>query len=158
MSRASFARRPDAKTSRSNRRAETARDIYTATPEKRAQIIRNQQGLARTQRARQNWIQTRDQRVKNAAGTGMRPVKVGNTATKPAKGSAAAQKIEQAKGRTKVLTQSKNALNQQLKSINAQIKQAGPSAGGLRLQKLQIQDRLSQLRRDIAASKAAARG
>jgi len=80
------------------------------------------------------------------------------SAAKPAKGSAAAQKIEQAKGRTKVLTQSKNALNQQLKSINAQIKQAGPSAGGLRLQKLQIQDRLSQLRRDIAASKAAARG
>lgn len=79
-------------------------------------------------------------------------------AAKPAKGSAAAQKIEQAKGRTKVLTQSKNALNQQLKAINAQIKQAGPSAGGLRLQKLQIQDRLSQLRRDIAASKAAARG
>lgn len=79
-------------------------------------------------------------------------------AAKPPRGSQAATKIEQAKGRTAVLTQSKNALNQQLKSLNAQIKAAGPSAGGLRLQKLQIQDRLAQLRRDITASKAAARG
>jgi hypothetical protein len=79
-------------------------------------------------------------------------------AAKPPKGSQAATKIEQAKGRTAVLTQSKNALNQQLKSLNAQIKAAGPSAGGLRLQKLQIQDRLAQVRRDITASKAAARG
>jgi len=82
----------------------------------------------------------------------------GAASAKPPKGSQAATKIEQAKGRTAVLTQSKNALNQQLKSLNAQIKAAGPSAGGLRLQKLQIQDRLAQVRRDITASKAAARG
>lgn len=82
MSKASFARRPSPKTSRSNRRAETARDIYTASPEKRKQIIRNQKSLARTDRARQNWTQTREDRIKNAEGTGMSFVKIGRKSRK----------------------------------------------------------------------------
>ena len=82
-SKASFARRPSAKTAKSNRRAETAKEIYSATPERQAQIVRNQKGLARTEKARQNWMQTREQRIKNAEGTGLPPVKVGNKTAKP---------------------------------------------------------------------------
>ena len=81
-SKESFARRPSAKTAKSNRRAETAKEIYSATPERQAQIIRNQKGLARTEKARQNWMQTREQRIKNAEGTGLPPVKVGKKTRK----------------------------------------------------------------------------
>lgn len=76
----------------------------------------------------------------------------------PPAGSFAANKIEMAKGRSAVLSKQKDSLNNQLKAVNAQIKDAGASAGGLRLQKLQIQSRLMDTRRDLTASRAAQRG
>lgn len=78
-----------------------------------------------------------------------------SAASRPAPGSFAATKIEQAKGRSAVLGQQKSALNKQLKQVNSQIKGAGTNSGGLRLQKLQVQDRLNQTRADLAKSKAA---
>jgi hypothetical protein len=76
----------------------------------------------------------------------------------PPKGSFAANKIEMAKGRSAVLSKQKDSLNKQLKTVNAKIKEAGPSAGAYRLEKLQIQSRLSETRLALGQSKAAARG
>lgn len=78
-------------------------------------------------------------------------------ATAPAAGSFAANNIEIAKGRSAVLSKQKDSLNKQLKAVNAQIKEAGPNAGAYRLQKLQIQSRLSETRVALSQSKAAAR-
>lgn len=89
---------------------------------------------------------------------GLNPGAIKPKMSTPAKGSFAATKIEQAKGRSTVLGQQKASLNEQLRQVNAQIKEAGPSAGALRLKKLQIQDRLQSIRRDLSASKSAARG
>lgn len=89
---------------------------------------------------------------------GLRASAVKPKSTPAPKGSLAATKIEQAKGRSSVLTQQKTALNKQLKQVNSQIKEAGPNAGGLRLQKLQIQDRLQSTRRSLSASQLASRG
>lgn len=75
----------------------------------------------------------------------------------PAPGSFAANKIEMAKGRSAVLGKQKDSLNKQLKAVNAQIKEAGPNAGAYRLQKLQIQSRLSETRLSLSQSKASAR-
>lgn len=60
-------------------RADTAKDIYTATPSKARQIIRNQARLARTPRAQNNQLTTRADRLSQAKGTGLSMVKV----TKP---------------------------------------------------------------------------
>jgi len=60
-------------------RADTAKDIYTATPSKARQIIRNQARLARTPRAQSNQLTTRADRLSQAKGTGLSMVKV----TKP---------------------------------------------------------------------------
>ena len=145
------------------RQAAAAKPKRTRTPESlrmsRAKQIEKRRGMNISNPAA--WRpESAGRMAANAARTQERAMAFykGAASAKPPKGSQAATKIEQAKGRTAVLTQSKNALNQQLKSLNAQIKAAGPSAGGLRLQKLQIQDRLAQVRRDITASKAAARG
>jgi hypothetical protein len=74
---------------RSQLRADTAVAIYKAPSAKeRNQIIRNQKGLAKSERAKQNWLQTRDMRVANAQGTGLSPVRVGGKvkpASKPAR-------------------------------------------------------------------------
>jgi len=75
----------------------------------------------------------------------------------PAAGSLAANKIEMAKGRSAVLTKQKDSLNKQLKAVNVQIKEAGPNAGAYRLQKLQIQSRLSETRLSLSQAKAATR-
>lgn len=60
-------------------RADTAKDIYTATPSKARQIIRNQARLARTPRAQNNQLTTRADRLSQAKGAGLSMVKV----TKP---------------------------------------------------------------------------
>jgi hypothetical protein len=78
-------------------------------------------------------------------------------AAKPPAGSQAANKIEMAKGRASVMQKQKDIQNKQLKEINAKIKEAGPNAGGLRLQKLQIQSRLQETRGNLAQAKAASR-
>lgn len=88
-----------------------------------------------------------------------RDTKAGQQApSTPPAGSQAAIKIEQAKGRSEVLTNQRDSLNKQLKDINQKIKDAGPNAGAYRLQKLQIQDRLQSTRRSLAEAKSAARG
>ena len=78
-------------------------------------------------------------------------------AAKPPAGSQAANKIELAKGRASVMQKQKDIQNKRLKEINAKIKEAGPNAGGLRLQKLQIQSRLQEARSNLAQAKAASR-
>ena len=78
-------------------------------------------------------------------------------AAKPPAGSQAANKIELAKGRASVMQKQKDNQNKQLREINAKIKEAGPNAGGLRLQKLQIQSRLQEARDNLAQAKAASR-
>jgi hypothetical protein len=104
--------------------------------------------------------------VAKAAGKGFRLPRSQRTTTPqaaakpstPPKGSFAANKIEMAKGRSAVLSKQKDSLNKQLKTVNAKIKEAGPSAGAYRLEKLQIQSRLSETRLALGQSKAAARG
>jgi hypothetical protein len=88
---------------------------------------------------------------------GLRP-QVAAKPSPPPKGSLAANKMEMAKGRSAVLSKQKDSLNKQLKAVNAQIKEAGPSAAAYRLEKLQIQSRLSETRLALGQSKAAARG
>jgi len=72
-------RRPSEKQSKSNRRAQTAVDIYSASGSKRSQIIRNQNRLARTERAQNNQMRTREARLAEANATGLPMIKV----TKP---------------------------------------------------------------------------
>ena len=74
-------RRPSAKQSKSNRRAQTAADIYSSSGAKRNQLIRNQARLARTERARGNQLPTRDVRVAQAKAANLPLIKV----TKPKK-------------------------------------------------------------------------
>ena len=62
-----------------------------------------------------------------------------------------------AKGRSSVMQGRKNTQNQQLREINAKIKEAGPNAGAYRLQKLQIQNRLQETRSSFNQSQAASR-
>ena len=57
-------------------------------------------------------------------------------------------------GRIADLTKFRNSQRTQLKEINRKIKEAGPQAGGLRLQKLKIQDRLNQLNSDLVRANA----
>jgi hypothetical protein len=57
-------------------------------------------------------------------------------------------------GRVADLTKFRNFQRTQLKEINRKIKEAGPQAGGLRLQKLKIQDRLNQLNSDLVRAGA----
>jgi hypothetical protein len=83
--------------------------------------------------------------------------KQAKAAAKPPANSQAANKIELAKGRASVMQRQKDSQNKQLKEINAKIKEAGPNAGGLRLQKLQIQSRLQEARSNLAQAKAASR-
>lgn len=98
-----------------------------------------------------------------AAGTvgkskGLKPGAIKPRAAAPPKGSLAANKMEMAKGRSAVLGKQKDSLNKQLREVNAKIKEAGPSAGAYRLQKLQIQSKLSEARRNLRQSQSAARG
>ena len=74
-------RRPSAKQNKSNRRAQTALDIYGSSGTKRSQLIRNQARLARTERARGNQLPTRDVRVSQAKAANLPLIKV----TKPKK-------------------------------------------------------------------------
>lgn len=74
-------RRPSAKQSKSNRRAQTAADIYSSSGAKRNQLIRNQARLARTEKARGNQLPTRDVRVAQAKAANLPLIKV----TKPKK-------------------------------------------------------------------------
>ena len=74
------------------------------------------------------------------------------------KGSYANTKAEQAKGRAAVMAKAKGSLNKQLRDVNAKIKEAGPSAGAYRLEKLKIQGRLQEARGNLSQAKAAARG
>ena len=67
---------------RSQVRTESALKIYKGG-EAAQREIRNAQGLARTERARNNWVQTRDQRLANAKAASMPLVGVGK-APKPA--------------------------------------------------------------------------
>lgn len=89
---------------------------------------------------------------------GLKPGAIKPRAAAPAKGSLAANKMEMAKGRSAVLGKQKDSLNKQLREVNAKIKEAGPSAGAYRLQKLQIQSRLSETRSSLRQSQSAARG
>ncbi|MFZ9759677.1 MAG: hypothetical protein ACO3CJ_09535 [Burkholderiaceae bacterium] len=91
---------------------------------------------------------------------GLKPgtIKPRSGSAKPAAGSVAANKIEMAKGRSAVLGAQKASLNKQLREVNAKIKDAGPNAGAYRLEKLKIQSRLTDTRRSLSASQAAARG
>lgn len=118
---------------------------------------RNKSGLNPPTAARENQASRVARAERRIAGQKRATAKPA-AAAKPAAGSLAATRIEQSKGRASVLSQQKSALNKQLKQISTQIKEAGPSAGGLRLQKLQIQDRLNQTRRDLSAAQSAVRG
>ena len=69
-------RRPSAKQNKSNRRAQTALDIYGSSGTKRSQLIRNQARLARTERARGNQLPTRDVRVAQAKAANLPLIKV----------------------------------------------------------------------------------
>lgn len=70
-------RRPDAKTSRSNRRVEQARAIYMGAS---VQSISNYaKGVARTSKARNNWMQPRSARVAQAKRAGLPLVTVSST-------------------------------------------------------------------------------
>jgi hypothetical protein len=74
-------------------------------------------------------------------------------AAAPPKGSLADTKMQWAKGDLSVHKERQKVLNQKLKDINLKIKEAGPFSGGLRLEKLKIQDSLSQARLDVASAK-----
>lgn len=87
---------------------------------------------------------------------GLKPGALNPKAAAPAKGSLAANKMEMAKGRSAVLGKQKDSLNKQLREVNAKIKEAGPNAGAYRLQKLQIQSRLSETRSSLGKSQTAA--
>jgi len=61
-------------------RADTAKDIYSApSTKRRAQIVRNQAGIARTERAKNNSMRLRSDRLAEAQATGLSMIKV----TKP---------------------------------------------------------------------------
>jgi hypothetical protein len=63
-------------------RADTAKDIYSApSTKRRAQIVRNQAGIARTERAKNNSMRLRSDRLAEAKATGLSMIKV----TRPAK-------------------------------------------------------------------------
>ena len=65
---------------RRQNRADTAKDIYSApSAKRRAQIVRNQAGIARTERAKNNSMRLRSDRLAEAKATGLSMVKV----TKP---------------------------------------------------------------------------
>jgi len=65
---------------RRQNRADTAKDIYSApSAKRRAQIVRNQAGLARTERAKNNSMRLRSDRLAEAKATGLSMIKV----TKP---------------------------------------------------------------------------
>ena len=96
-------------------------------------------------------------RTSRPAGTIRKPRGTARAAAKPPAGSQAANKIELAKGRASVMQKQKAIQNKRLKEINAKIKEAGPNAGGLRLQKLQIQSRLQEARSSLAQAQAASR-
>jgi hypothetical protein len=57
-------------------------------------------------------------------------------------------------GRVAELTKFRDSQRKQLKEINQKIKDAGPLAGGLRLEKLKIRDRLNQLNSDLVRAGA----
>jgi hypothetical protein len=57
-------------------------------------------------------------------------------------------------GQVAELTRFRDSQRKQLKEIKQKIKEAGPRAGGLRLEKLKIQDRLNQLNKDLVRSNA----
>jgi len=83
-----------------------------------------------------------------------KPQKSKGSAAKPQAPSRAASNpariSPKTNGRVAELTRFRNSHRKQLKEINQKIKEAGPNAGGLRLQKLKIQDRLNQLNTDLA--------
>jgi hypothetical protein len=61
-------------------RADTAKDIYSApSTKRRAQIVRNQAGIARTERAKNNSMRLRSDRLAESKATGLPMIKV----TKP---------------------------------------------------------------------------
>nr|BAR36520.1 hypothetical protein [uncultured Mediterranean phage uvMED] len=63
-------------------RADTAKSIYSApSTKRRAQIVRNQAGIARTERAKNNSMRLRSDRLAEAKATGLPMIKV----TRPAK-------------------------------------------------------------------------
>jgi hypothetical protein len=71
---------------RRQNRADTAKDIYSApSAKRRAQIVGNQRGLARTERAKNNSMRLRSDRLAEAKATGLSMIKV----TRPAKPAAA---------------------------------------------------------------------
>ena len=62
-----------------------------------------------------------------------------------------------AKGRSSVMQGQKDIQNQKLREINAKIKEAGPNAGAYRLEKLQIQSRLQEIRSNLGQAQAASK-
>ena len=59
-----------------------------------------------------------------------------------------------ATGRVEQLTLAKRSIDKQIRQINQQIRDAGPSAGPYRLEKLKLQDRSQTLARQIRAASA----
>ena len=96
-------------------------------------------------------------KVKRDPGAANKAERIKPAAAKPAAGSLAANRIEMAKGRASVMQDRKDAQNQQLREINAKIREAGPNAGAYRLQKLQIQSRLQETRGSLGQAQAARR-
>jgi len=71
---------------RRQNRADTAKDIYSSpSAKRRAQIVGNQRGLAKTERAKNNSMKLRSDRLAEAKATGSSMIKV----TRPAKPAAA---------------------------------------------------------------------
>lgn len=111
----------------------------------------------------------RDATPKLAGGKGGKAIGGGKSALPGGKARAAAAKpttsnplsnSPKTNGQIADLTKFRNSQRTQLKEINRKIKEAGPQAGGLRLQKLKIQDRLNQLNSDLvrAGATTAVRG
>jgi len=151
---------------RSQLRADTARDIYAATGSKRAQIIRNQAGLARTERAKQNQMRTRSERLAEAQKTGLPMITVSGRrgSYKPAANSQAAIKIEQAKGRVKQFTQSKKVVDSQIRQVRQEIKDARSNAmtfgavPGLKLKLVELQGKSKEYKMTIEKARQASKG
>jgi hypothetical protein len=151
---------------RSQLRADTARDIYAATGSKRAQIIRNQAGLARTERAKQNQMRTRQERLAEAQKTGLPMITVSGRrgSYKPAANSQAAIKIEQAKGRVKQFTQAKKSVDSQVRQVRQQIKEARSNAmtfgavPGLKLKLVELQGKSKEYKMTIEKARQASKG
>jgi hypothetical protein len=121
---------PNSKASRSASVAKRARAIYAGKVDPKAKT-----GARLTKTTDSEALRKRMKKMKD------------NNAAKPASKPKSAQDLVNASVR--------KVQNQKLRNLNAQIKEAGPNAAGLRLQKLQLQSNMSSTRPRTTAKQAA---